>query len=125
MFINDGYTYRLIHNLIQSSQAYDFPHHSNIGFLPMTMQLLLRHEVSLCMRSWGRRFRRAIVIKLSVCRRHRRILIITLRCNVTGHLNNSDNGKEKLDRQTKTLNMQHTFGRFHCRHCTVNVVKRH
>ena len=32
-FINDGYTYRLIHNLIQSSQAYDFPHHSNIGFL--------------------------------------------------------------------------------------------
>lgn len=32
-FINDGYTYRLIHSLKTSSQAYDFPHHSNIGFL--------------------------------------------------------------------------------------------
>lgn len=32
-FIKDGFTYRLIHSLKQSSRVYDFPHHSNIGFL--------------------------------------------------------------------------------------------
>ena len=65
----------------------------------MTMQLLLRHAVSLCMSSWGRRFRRAIAIKLSVFRRHRRILRVTLRCNATGYINNNDDGKEKIGKQ--------------------------
>jgi len=65
----------------------------------MTMQLQLRHAVSLRMSPWGRRFRRAIAIKLSVFRRHRRILRITLRCHATGYLNNNNDGKEKVSKQ--------------------------
>lgn len=65
----------------------------------MTMQLLLRHAVNFCMSSWGRRFRHAISIKLSVFRRHRRILRITLRGNATGYLNNNDDGKNKIGEQ--------------------------
>ena len=61
----------------------------------MTMQLLPRHAVGLCMSSWGRRFRRAIVIKLSVFRRHRRILRITLSCNATGHRSQQQRQRER------------------------------